>query len=203
MPEVTRQTSTNYDSDEASNHPNGFVTYREIDGQRVNIRVYNDGHTSGTFPDGSRPTSRSGTPSIPSPRGGHITAFNGGRKGAHRGMSMRMEARTQCIRHHPYAKPTPRSVPDNFGPKNPQAPVNSSSQVTAHSSGAGGPTSAPTMTQESDEARGRRFKAQQGTRGPLMSQGRREREGIVPNEVEKIHYKERNFNESQEKDRRH
>ena len=46
MPEVTRQTSTKDGSDEPSDHPNGFVTIREIDGQRVNMRIYNDGRIS-------------------------------------------------------------------------------------------------------------------------------------------------------------
>ncbi|KAJ5317258.1 hypothetical protein N7508_001766 [Penicillium antarcticum] len=63
MPKVTRQTSACVDSDEPTDHPYGFVTLREIDGQRTNVRLYIDGRVSGTFPDGSLPASRSGTPS--------------------------------------------------------------------------------------------------------------------------------------------
>ncbi|KAJ6035171.1 hypothetical protein N7499_002389 [Penicillium canescens] len=126
MPEVTRQTSTKDGGDEPSDHPNGFVTIREIDGQHVNMRIYNDGRVSGTLPDGSRPVSRSGTPTT---RGGHSTAFSGGRMGALRGTSMRTGSRMNSSRHHPYGgRPTPRSVPDNFDPTNmpPSAPSQTS-----------------------------------------------------------------------------
>ena len=216
MPEVTRQTSTKDGSDEPSDHPNGFVTIREIDGQRVNMRIYNDGRISGTLPDGSRPVSRSGTSTT---RRGHSASFSGGRMGAHREMSMRTGSRMNSSRHHPYGgRPTPRSVPDNFDPKNMPPSARSqtstanpptSSQVEGHNSGtsgAGGPTLAPTMTipheQESDDARGRRLQSQPEPRSP-SSPGRKELSRRVPNEVDKIHYKERKFNEQQEKDRRH
>jgi hypothetical protein len=214
MPEVTRQTSTKDGSDEPSDHPNGFITIREIDGQRVNMRIYNDGRLSGALPDGSRPVSRSGTPTTP---GGHSAAFNGGRTGARRGISMRTGSRMNSARHHPYGgRPTPRSVPDNFDPKNmpPSARLqtsianpSTSSQVEGRKSGAGGPTSPPTMTspheQESDDAKGRSLQSQPEPRSPSSSPGRKELSRRVPNEVDKIHYKERKFNEQQEKDRRH
>jgi hypothetical protein len=217
MPEVTRQTSTKDGSDEPSDHPNGFVTIREIDGQRVNMRIYNDGRISGTLPDGSRPVSRSGTSTT---RRGHSAAFSGGRMGALRRMSMGTGSRMNSSRHHPYGgRPTPRSVPDNLDAKNmplidwsqtSTANPSTSSQVEGHNSGAGGadgPTSAPTMTipheQESDEARGRRLQSQPEPRSPSSSPGRRELSRRVPNEVDKIHYKERKFNEQQEQGRRH
>jgi hypothetical protein len=56
--------------------------------------------------------------------------------------------------------------------------------------------------QESDDARGRRLQSQPEPRRP-SSPGRKELSRRVPNEVDKIHYKERKFNEQQEKDRRH
>ncbi|KAJ5775987.1 uncharacterized protein N7511_000998 [Penicillium nucicola] len=206
MPEVTRKTSTNMDSDEPSDHPNGFVTYREIDGQRANVRVYNDGRVSGTFPDGSRATSRTGL------RGAsHSAMFSGGRKEAQRETSTRRGSRMQNRKHHSYARPTLGSVPEDSEPKDPSASANSfSSQVESHdggADGAGGPTSAPTMTSsqeaESEEARGRRLKAHQGLRDNSKSPGFERRRKHVPNEIAKIHYKEAQFNKQQEKERRH
>ncbi|OQD79695.1 hypothetical protein PENANT_c045G03380 [Penicillium antarcticum] len=106
MPKVTRQTSACVDSDEPTDHPYGFVTLREIDGQRTNV----ESHSSGA-------------------------------------------------------------------------------------GGAGGPTSAQTMTSSqeaaSEEARGRKLNSHQKARSDSTSPGFQGHQTFVLSEIAKIHYKER------------